>query len=365
MGFILLKEVARSRETLRTYWCAAFTVTILSGSILLGLVLALSRLIWGSSVPFELVVLVGIADIIVVRIVDLVGQAFAAIELLQKTAEVNVVLSIARAASAACLIFAWRTPNLLAWGWLYLFGAIFASVYSVLAMARIVGLPILSLRAFRGQLKEGFYFAVSQASLTLHNDVDKTMLVRFAGLEATGIYGAAYRIVDVSFAPVAALVYATLARFFRHGQAGISEAVRFGKKLTAYSTIYGTGALLILVLCAPILPRILGHDFGKSVAALRWLSPIIVIRAIHYFLANSLSGAGYQGSRSLAQVAIVAVNILLNIWLLPRYSWRGAAWASLASDGALVLALLLVINFWERRSRESEDVPALHSGALL
>jgi len=26
---------------------------------------------------------------------------------------------------------------------------------------------------------------------------------------------------------------------------------------------------------------------------------------------------------------------MLNIYLVPRYSWHGAAWASLATDGAL------------------------------
>ena len=76
----------------------------------------------------------------------------------------------------------------------------------------------MGFRLSRPEFKEGFYFAVSQASQTIYNDLDKTMLVRLGGLEATGIYGAAYRIVDVSFAPVGALTQATLARFFRHGE---------------------------------------------------------------------------------------------------------------------------------------------------
>lgn len=364
MGFILIKEVARSRQVFREYWGAALIVTVVAGLLLVCLIALISPLIWGSSIALQLLILVGISDIIVVRIVDLAAQAFAAIELLRKSAEVYVVLSIARAASAACLLLIWRTPNLVAWGWLYLLSASVATVYSLFAVAKLAGRPRLALDSFKGQFKEGFYFAVSQASLTLHNDVDKTMLVRLAGLEATGIYGAAYRISDVSFAPISALVYSTLARFFRHGQQGLSEVTRFARKLIAYSSIYGAIAAVTLFLVSPVLPFVLGHDFAKSVFALRWLCPLVLIRAIHYFLANSLSGSGYQGSRTLAQLAIVSLNIALNFWLIPTFSWRGAAWSSLLCDSALIFALLFVIKFWQSRSTLSPSVAGVRQQAL-
>jgi Na+-driven multidrug efflux pump len=70
---------------------------------------------------------------------------------------------------------------------------------------------------------------------------------------------------------------------------------------------------------------------------------LVFLRSIHYFLANSLSGAGHQGRRALVQLGTVGINVLLNLWLIPAYSWRGAAWASLASDGALVLGLFVAI----------------------
>jgi O-antigen/teichoic acid export membrane protein len=262
------------------------------------------------------------------------------------------------------LLLIWQNPNLIAWGKLYLLSSAVAAIYSLVVVSKLVGWPSFNLRSFRGQLKEGFYFAVSQSSLTLHNDIDKTMLVRLAGLEATGIYGAAYRIGDVAFAPVSALVYASLARFFRRGQAGISEAIRLAKRLMAYSTAYGAIAALGLYLAAPVLPKVIGHDFAKSVVALRWLCPIVLIRAIHYFLANALSGSGYQGSRTLAQLAVVGVNIVVNLCLIPRYSWRGAAWSSLLCDSLLVFALLVVIKFWQSRCLTSENIVQLGQEAL-
>ncbi len=54
----------------------------------------------------------------------------------------------------------------------------------------------------------------------------------------------------------------------------------------------------------------------------------------------ALTGAGYQGLRTLAQVGVAAFNILINLWIIPAYGWRGAAWSSIASDG------LLALSFW-------------------
>jgi len=90
---------------------------------------------------------------------------------------------------------------------------------------------------------------------------------------------------------------------------------------------------------------------------LRWLSPLILIRTIHYFLSNSLTGADLQGLRSVIQVGAAALNVLLNLWLIPAYSWRGAAWASLASDGMLALGIAAAILLMCRRSKSADVVP--------
>jgi O-antigen/teichoic acid export membrane protein len=165
------------------------------------------------------------------------------------------------------------------------------------------------------------------------------MLVRLSGLQAAGIYGAAYRIIDAAFAPAGALVYAAYARFFHHGANGIGEGLRFARKLLAYSIPYGLLTMTVLMLAAPVLPKLLGSDFTASSAALLWLSPLVLFKCIHYFFADCLSGAGFQGIRAAIQLIVAGGNVGLNLWLIPAYSWKGAAWASLASDGLFATAV--------------------------
>jgi hypothetical protein len=43
--------------------------------------------------------------------------------------------------------------------------------------------------------------------------------------------------------------------------------------------------------------------------------------------------------------------VLVNLWIIPLYSWRGAAWASVASDGLLACGVGAAVYFLSRRTR--------------
>lgn len=359
MGFILIRKVSRDRTAFRRSWGDALCVTLISGGILLGLAALSSRWIWGRSIPVSVLLLVGLSDLFAVRLVDLATQAFVAVELLRKTAEVNVILSLSRMLGAMVLLFSVAHPTASSWTLLYLGTGVIAATYSFVAVTRTLGLPEFGLRMSRAEFKEGFYFAIGLASQTIYNDVDKTMLVRLSGLEAAGIYGAAYRIIDALFAPISSLVYAAYARFFRHGAHGISEGMRFARKLLVYSIPYGLLTAATLALASPVLPKLLGADFADSGAALRWLSPLILFKCIHYFYADSLAGAGFQGIRAAVQLGVAGVNVVVNLWLIPAYSWRGAAWASLVSDGLLLVCLWAVTHGLTRKESTQLTMPLL------
>jgi O-antigen/teichoic acid export membrane protein len=195
----------------------------------------------------------------------------------------------------------------------------------------------------RMELREGVYFSISLSAQSVYNDIDKTMLSRLSTLAAAGVYGAAYRIIEVSFAPVAALLSASYARFFQHGLEGLPGTLRLARKLLPVAAAYGCAAGLGLLAIAPLVPRVLGARYAPIAPMIMWLAPLPLLRSCHYFLADALTGAGHQRARSILQIAVAAANVALNLWLIPAYSWRGAAWTSLACDGLLAVGLLLVI----------------------
>jgi O-antigen/teichoic acid export membrane protein len=97
------------------------------------------------------------------------------------------------------------------------------------------------------------------------------------------------------------------------------------------------GLLMTVVLwgSAPLLPLFIGRGFAESVLALRWLALLPLLRSAHIILGSILTTAGFQHYRTAFQLAIAGFNFMLNLWLIPLHGWRGAVWASLATDGLL------------------------------
>jgi O-antigen/teichoic acid export membrane protein len=79
------------------------------------------------------------------------------------------------------------------------------------------------------------------------------------------------------------------------------------------------------------------------------------MRCVHWFLADALSGANAQGLRAIVQVGVAVLNVGLNLLILPRWSWVGAAWTSLISDAALMVAIYAVVR-WKLASESRKEV---------
>jgi O-antigen/teichoic acid export membrane protein len=351
---ILIRNVARQQETFPQSWGNALWMTCVFGLVLLAVVLLLLHLILLNRVPLALVFWVGLSDLVLAGVVNLAGMAFLAFEMLGRTAQIGALLTGVRAICALVMLLFVPHPSATSWAILYFCSTAICAIYACMAVVGRLGYPRLSLVSLKADLREGFYFSLGLSSQSIYNNIDKTMLVRLATLEAAGIYSTAYRIIDLGLQPISSVLYSTFARFFQHGAQGIDETFRYAKRFLPFGVGYGILAGVTLCVTAPLLPIVVGRSFNGADEALRWLSPLILIRTIHYFLSNALTGADLQGLRSVIQVAVAALNVLLNIWLIPLYSWRGAAGASLASDGMLAVGMAFAIFVLSRRAKPSK-----------
>jgi O-antigen/teichoic acid export membrane protein len=254
---------------------------------------------------------------------------------------------------AAWLGLAGPAPTAATWGGCYLAASACVGVAAAVLLAcRELGRPGLGRGRHDGELGEGALFAFSYSTEGLYDSIDKYIILRISAPGPAGLYAAAYRLIDVAYTPMSSLFAATYARFFQHGAEGIRGTLRFTRRILPLALAYGFGVGLALFLAAPLLPMALGRDFEGAVEVVRWLAFLPLIRVVHCFAADSLTGAGFQGALSAVQVLVALTNGLLNLWLIPLYSWRGAAGASLATDG--LLALGLWASVWLIRRRGSK-----------
>ena len=361
MSNLIIKNVVQSRASFSSSWGNGLFVTVISG--LAGLVLICScRFLLPQNISWSILVLVASSDLILGRLTDLCAFAFGALEKFRATAQINVYSSLARLIGLLILVAQVRHPTAAQWAVVYLLTTAVVSVGSIAAVFAVLGRPSLALTQLRRDLLEGFYYSAGQSAQSVYNDIDKTMLARLGDLSATGIYGAAYRLIDVSLVPAKSVLSAAYPGCFRAGQEGVSGSIKYMRKLLPKPVGFAVIIVLSLFFCAPILPHILGKEYTNTVAALRWLALLPLLKTFHFFFADALTGAGHQGLRTMIQFVVAAVNVLVNLWIIPAFSWRGAAWSSLGCDGLLACLYVVALVSLSRRQEQRSQLVAAEVG---
>ncbi|MFE4114874.1 oligosaccharide flippase family protein [Priestia sp. YIM B13448] len=360
-GNLLIKNVSRDRTLFNIYWGNALLMTLISSILLLMLVMVLSQFLLPSSLSLKLILLIAISDLFFAKVLDIGSQAFQAVQRLSYTAQLQILLSLFRMIGAVLLSVFNSRISVETWGYCYLFSTVISALIAVVCVCTVLGFPKLDYKRIKGEIKDGIYFSISFSAESIYSDIDKTMLSRLSSLEAAGIYATAYRIIDVAFTPVLALLRASYAKFFQYGTEGIRNTLTLIKKIFPLSLIYSILIAIILYFVAPIFPKFLGEEYKHSVDAIRYLCLIPLFRSVSYFAANILTGCNYQGYRTTAQLISSGVNIVLNFVLIPKLSWIGAVIACGTTN--IFLSLLSWSLIWylnSKTSKESNNEPKKH-----
>lgn len=361
MEMILVRNISRDRASFSTTWGHALVISSIGFLLLLAAAMLYAHFALRPELQ-PLVPWIALADGFLGKLVQLAARAFQGAGRFAWTARLMALIYVGRAVTAT-LLWAWaRTHSIhataLVWAKVYWLSTFVVAVFALaLATLRLGGPRFVRIR--RIDLTEGLSFSCSSSSISIYNDIDKTFLVTLGQTWAAGIYSAAYRVVDAASAPIYGVYAAAAPRFFREGATGVRPARAFARTTLSRTLPYSIGAAVLLFLGAPILPVLFGPSFRGSVEALRWLSLLPVLRALHYAWGTTITASASQWNRTATQFGAAALNLSLNFLLIPRWSWRGAAVASLLTDGALALASLFVVKRLLRRESSTAQEPVV------
>jgi O-antigen/teichoic acid export membrane protein len=101
-------------------------------------------------------------------------------------------------------------------------------------------------------------------------------------------------------------------------------------------------AFFVTLWAKPIVPLLYGASFGPSVAALQILIWAAAVMYVTMVLGTAFIAANLQRLNMKLTFIGVAVNVVLNVLLIPKYSYIGASFATIVTE-ASGLALSLVI----------------------
>ncbi len=344
-GTLFLRYVTADRKHFSAYWGNILVTTTLMSLLMVAALALLSGKVLGSG-SRGITLLAAVANCFCFQLTASAARVFQTFEQLRTTAGLMLANNLARTLAAGAMLLALHRANAYQWSVATVALSLIMAAVSVAVVTARFGWPSFSLAQVRRNLLEGLGYSFASSTATAYNDVDKTMLSHYGMNAANGIYSMAYRIIDVATIPILAIREAAMPRFFLNGLGGIRGTAKLAALLLKRALPLGALAAGIVFMTAPLVPYLAGKGFHETISALRWLCLIPLLRSLHQMSGSAITGSGLQRYRTLSQMVAVSLNFGLNVWLIPRHGWLGAAWSSLATDGTLAVincAMLAVL----------------------
>lgn len=339
MGVLLVRDVSRDRSRFPPAWGNALFVTAVLGTAIVALIVVTANWVLPPQAAYLFIAAVALAEVVGASVHGITTQVFLATDDGRRTAQTILMLPVLRTIAACALALSPIPFSATNWGVAYLAATLATMLIGIVVVWRAVGGAELQPRRLPGDVRLGLLYAVGHASQVVHNDIDKTIVARLDTVAAAGAYGAAYRVMNIAFTPITALIYASFSRFFQHGATGIRDCYRFARDLLPLAMAYGLVAAGGLFLAAPLMTVIFGGDYAPAGDVLRILAVLPLIKGAQYLAADTLTGSDHQRARSAIQIVVAITSTLAALWVVPRYSIEGAAWLSVAADATLLAAL--------------------------
>lgn len=179
----------------------------------------------------------------------------------------------------------------------------------------------------------------------LLSKTDLLMLALLKDFKEVGIYGAAYKLLEISFLLPTCIVTVLFPVLARYAQNSSRKFVYLSHSAIFYSTVLFVPIVIGCVLFADtIIFTVYSKDFVDSVLPFRILIITLAFYMMDQIFAHCLVAGGLQNLNLKALIGATALNIVLNLILIPTYSARGAGIATLLSMATLTLTHLYLIR---------------------
>jgi O-antigen/teichoic acid export membrane protein len=192
---------------------------------------------------------------------------------------------------------------------------------------------------------KGLPFAYAGAMITLLFQVDTVILEWIRGATEVGWYRSPVLVLEGLTLVPRILGYAlipTMAAWAVTRPEGVSELYRRGSK---YLLLAGLPIAAFALMESPRFVRFLfGPDYAPSARAAQLLLPSALFMFLSNFGETSLACVNRWRAIVIVSTLTLLLNIALNLALIPRLGFVGAAWATLASEFAYCAATAVAMR---------------------
>lgn len=217
-------------------------------------------------------------------------------------------------------------------------------VMSIILLFRNNFIRLLSLKVELEVIKSlaslGIIYAIALVTINLNYKADVIMMDKLSSAYELGIYSKGAALVEYLWE--IPMLFSTIV-FARSAVSKNEKAfsVKVSHLLRLSILSVGGCSLIMVVLSEWLIYTMFGSDFLPSASVLAILAPGVLLLTIFKVLNMDLAGKGKPWISMKAMIPSLIVNIILNLFLIPRYGADGAAFSSTVSYSVGALLFML------------------------
>lgn len=352
LSHLIVREVAREKEKAGVY-LGTFSVFKVLLAVVVFLVLFLISYFGGYDYNTRILILMFGIYTILFSYSTFFISFFRAFERMEYEA---LVRSVERAfLLILALVFIHFNKELVYFAVPYLASSSISVILAILFVVNKVSKPMfLPNKEFLVEtLKEALPFALTSIFVIVYFKTDTIMLSFMVGDRAVGIYNAAHNLIDGLIflvpGPLSMALYPLMSRHAINSREKLRKVYIYG--FFASLLLGLAGALFVLSFRERIILLVYGDEYteaGKVLTVLVWTFLVICVSNISSTLLNAVNK---QRIVTIGTAIGASLNVVFNYLLIPKYSYVGAAYATLITESVgLGIYLYHLIRFLRRRN---------------
>jgi len=194
-------------------------------------------------------------------------------------------------------------------------------------------------------LKESLPLGISLILTIIYGRIDTVMLSLMKGDKDVGLYNLAYKFIELLIllvpGTIMVSIFPIMSEQFKENKENLKVILQKSFDIMVIISVF---FVLITILSADKIIYLLGgKEFKGSIPALQ----ILILGAAFIFIGNIfgylLISAGKQSLNLIIDLIGAVLNVSLNLYLIPRFSFIGASVATLITQGVVLIAAIIFV----------------------
>ena len=196
-------------------------------------------------------------------------------------------------------------------------------------------------------IKDSFPFWLTLIFVSFYVRIDTVMLGFMKDYAVTGWYNAAYRIIDVCVRMLFLPIIAVFPAFSKFHSVSLEKTKLLYEKSFYYMLVFSIPVVSgLVVLAQKIILTIYGGQFINSIIALQILGFALFFTSLNYLMGYLLNSIEKGKIFTITTGVSTVLNITLNLILIPKFSYIGAAFATVSSE----IINFILLYYFTRKS---------------